>query len=103
MTMKSNRREVSQTLRREIDDRLEKSGLLISNAAKQFSPIDTGRLRASIQSVKEGNTVYIGTNVYYGVYQELGTRYQSGTPFLRPGLNNSRGALIALWKTPVNE
>jgi len=52
---------------------------------------------------KDGNMVQIGTNVNYGVYQELGTRHMSAQPYLVPGMNSSRPALIALWKKPINE
>lgn len=103
MAIKSNRAAVSRKLRSEIDERLEKSGIVVSNAAKQFSPIDTGRLRASLTHYKEGNTVYIGTNVFYGVYQELGTRRMSPNPYLRPGAEASRPALKAIWSAPIGE
>lgn len=103
MALKSNRQEIQRELRSAIDTRLEQSGFVVENAAKQLSPIDTGRLRASLTHYKEGNTVYIGTNVTYGVYQELGTRHMPPQPYLRPGLNNSRGALAALWGKPIQD
>lgn len=101
--LKSNRAAVSKKLRETVDQRLERSGILVSNAAKVRAPVDSGRLRASIQYIKEGNSVIIGTNVNYAVHQEFGTRFQSGTPFLRPGLNDSRPALKGLWKAPIDE
>ena len=36
-------------------------------------PVDTGRLRASITSEVDGQTVNVGTNVEYAPYVEMGT------------------------------
>lgn len=69
---------------------LEKIGLVAERYAKEYAPVDTGRLRNSIThaTAPEEGAVYIGTNVEYGVYQEFGTVYQPGTPFLRPAVEN---------------
>ena len=68
---------------------LEQCGQAYENHAKVYSPVDTGRLRNSIEHHLEGDdTVVIETNVEYAVYQEFGTSRQSGTPFLRPAGNN---------------
>ena len=50
--------------------------------------VDTGRLRGSIShEVKTSeNTVYVGTNVEYGVYVEMGTRKMRAYPYLRPAI-----------------
>lgn len=53
---------------------LMKCGATAENYAKQGSPVDTGRLRNSIKHMMENeNTVAIGTDVNYAIYQELGT------------------------------
>ena len=68
---------------------LEQCGQAYENHAKVYSPVDTGRLRNSINHHLEGDdTVVIETNVEYAIYQEMGTRYQSGTPFLKPAGEN---------------
>ena len=65
---------------------LEEIGLLAENYAAKKCPVDTGNLRASItHGVDAGdNAVYIGTNVEYAPYVELGTSRQKAQPFLRP-------------------
>lgn len=65
---------------------LEEIGLLAENYAAKKCPVDTGNLRASItHEVDDGdNAVYIGTNVEYARYVELGTSRQKAQPFLRP-------------------
>ena len=41
--------------------------------AKQETPVDTGRLRNSISHAVDGEAAYIGSNVEYAPYVELGT------------------------------
>lgn len=65
---------------------LEEIGLLAEGYAAEKCPVDTGNLRASITHEVDagGNAVYIGTNVEYAPYVELGTSRQKAQPFLRP-------------------
>lgn len=65
---------------------LEEIGLLAENYAERKCPVDTGNLRGSITYEVDtgGNAVYIGTNVEYAPYVELGTSRQKAQPFLRP-------------------
>ena len=46
--------------------------------AKEQTPVDTGRLRNSIGHANDDTAAYIGTNVEYGPYVELGTRNMQG-------------------------
>lgn len=65
---------------------LEKIGLLAENYAAKKCPVDTGNLRSSIthEIDTSDNAVYIGTNVEYAPYVELGTSRQKAQSFLRP-------------------
>ena len=65
---------------------LEKIGLLAEGYAQMKCPVDTGNLRASITHEVDagGKAVYIGTNVEYAPYVELGTSKQKAQPYLRP-------------------
>ena len=63
---------------------LEKIGLTAEGYAKAKAPVDTGRLRNSITHEVDGNDVYIGSNVEYAPYVELGTSKQKAQPFLKP-------------------
>lgn len=65
---------------------LEAVGFQAEGYAMMRCPVDTGRLRNSItHQVDEGEkAVYIGTNVEYAPYVELGTHAQKAQPFLRP-------------------
>lgn len=81
-----NTEEASQGIQRAIDRALEEIGLAAEGYAKRACPVDTGNLRNSITHAVESadNAVYIGTNVEYAPYVELGTSRQKAQPFLRP-------------------
>jgi len=74
---------------------MERLGVRVERAAKRLAPVDTGLLRSSISHDTSGNGDGMHTDIYshvsYAIYQELGTRYQSGTPFLRPALHQVAG------------
>jgi HK97 gp10 family phage protein len=58
-------------------------------AAKEHAPVDTGNLRRSITHEVNGGrhpVGRVGTNVRYGIYQELGTRHHAAHPFMRPAI-----------------
>lgn len=54
---------------------LEACGLTAESYAKQGCPVDTGRLRNSITHAVDAQeqAAYVGTNVEYAAYVELGT------------------------------
>lgn len=81
-----NTEEVSQGIVRAIDRALEEIGLAAEGYAKRACPVDTGNLRNSITHAVEGSedAVYVGTDVEYAPYVELGTRRTAAQPFLRP-------------------
>ena len=49
-------------------------GMTAEGYAKKITPVDTGRLRNSISHAVTGDAAYIGTNVEYAPYVELGAR-----------------------------
>ena len=63
---------------------LEMIGLKAERYAKEGCPVDTGRLRNSISHATDEDSVYIGTNVEYAPYVELGTYGRAEHPFLAP-------------------
>ena len=68
---------------------LEKCGLIAEGYAKRLCPVDTGRLRNSITHTtrsEPGPVAYIGTNVEYAPYVELGTSRTKAQPYLRPAI-----------------
>ncbi len=75
MENKWNDKVVLQVLRQIIVDRLTAVGEFVKGQAKLLCPVDTERLRESIdfQVDREELSVMIGTNVEYAAYVEFGT------------------------------
>lgn len=71
---------------------LEIIGIKGEKYAKALCPVDTGNLRNSISHDYDDDTVYIGTNVEYAPYQELGTSKMKATNggkgYLRPAVHD---------------
>jgi len=68
---------------------LEAIGSKCAGYASMLAPVDTGRLKNSMEwSVVSDDTVCIGTNVEYAAYQEMGTSKIPPHPFLRPAVEN---------------
>lgn len=109
-----NSGEVLEDMVRKKLKALEIVGLAAEGYAKRLCAVDTGRLRnsithatstnsgsgsysdnkgssysdASAKSTPEEDSVYIGTNVEYAPYVELGTVRTPAQPFLRPAASD---------------
>lgn len=81
---------------------LERIGLQAEGYAKDLCPVGTpestgipgyigGTLRGSITHISDGKAAYIGTNVKYGKYVELGTVKMAARPYLRPAAADHAG------------
>lgn len=107
-----NSDEILSRMDSAIEVALEKIGLAAEGYAKRLCRVVTGRLRNSIthatatypgvgtyednegnvfddataDGTPEKNTVYIGTNVEYAPYVELGTSRTSARPYLKPAV-----------------
>ena len=72
----------------DIDDIVEReltdSANNIEKQAKNITPVDTGRLRASITADVKGLEANIGTDVEYASYVHEGTSEMAPQPFLYP-------------------
>ena len=82
----NNAEEVEDAINSAIAKALTMIGQQAEGYAKMMCPVDTGRLRNSITNAidTEENAVYIGTNVEYGPYVELGTSRRQPHPYLKP-------------------
>lgn len=74
--------------------------LMMQRDAMAGAPVDTGALRSSISTSFSGDgrsgtmAAEIGPTVDYGIYQELGTSSQPGTPYLAPAFDRNIDALL---------
>ena len=70
---KDNSQQILSAMEKGIKNGLEAIGLTAETYAKKATPVDTGRLRNSISHTVDGEAAYIGSNVEYAPYVELGT------------------------------
>ncbi len=92
---------INNLKKNEIPKALNLAGVLIEGQAKELCPVDTGFLKGSITHDvnAEGDAVRIGTNVEYGIYQELGTVKMAAQPYLRPALYNSKANILKIFNS----
>lgn len=77
---------IEQAAFSQIETALEKIGLMAERNAKIACPVDTGRLRGSITHTHDKNTAYVGTDVEYAPYVEMGTANTKAQPYLKPAI-----------------
>ena len=77
MSVEVNITDNSGDLIRELENKkaaaLEAVGISAEAFAKLLTPVDTGRARSSISHAVKGDDVYIGSNLDYFMWLELGT------------------------------
>lgn len=81
-----NSGEFLNALPEQLEQALIAIGLTAESYAKADCPVDTGRLRNSITNAVEvgEQSVYIGSNVEYAAFVELGTSRMKARPYLKP-------------------
>lgn len=82
--------EFLEALPEQIEQALIAIGMTAETHAKEYCPVDTGRLRNSISHETDmtDQAAVIGSNVEYAAYVELGTSRQYAQPYLRPAVEN---------------
>lgn len=95
-----NREVVAAAIDGALAAALEEVGLVAEGYAKRACPVDTGRLRNSITHVTlpDEKAVYIGTNVEYAPYVELGTRHQKPQPYLKPAAEDHESTYRSIFR-----
>ena len=95
--VESNSAAVKEALSEQIEAALIAVGLAAETNAKneitkavyntpesKSGYVRTGRLRNSIANAHDEDSVYIGTNVEYAAFVEIGTTKMKARPYLRP-------------------
>ena len=100
-----NARQIADAIDQALARALEEVGLVAEGYAKKACPVDTGRLRNSIthQVRPSEKSVYIGTNVEYAPYVELGTSRMKPQPFLRPAAADHEGTYRKIFESNLKK
>ena len=75
---------------------VQKNAMEGQRYSKRIAPVDTGNLRNLIRYYNENNG-FRGrwtSEAEYALYQEMGTRNQSGTPHIRPSFEKQKVQFI---------
>lgn len=85
-----NRKEFKAALLDNVLRALEICGGKAEGYAKKLCPVDTGRLRNSITHTvdEDEHAAYVGTNVEYATYVEMGTSKTKAQPYLKPAVTD---------------
>jgi len=95
---------LGERVHRRCGDVVRKATFDVEADAKQRAPVDTGALKASIQGKMIAPlTGEVVCGVHYGIYQEYGTRFQAGTPFLTPAVDQIRAPFFQAIGAAVRE
>ena len=102
VTVEDHTEELLAEIKEKMPAILESVGQARENNAKfeitALGAIDTGNLRNSISHTDDGNCAYIGTNVEYAPYVEMGTVKMQERPFLRNAVLNHQNEYKALFE-----
>ena len=100
-----NARQIADAIDQALARALEEVGLVAEGYAKKACPVDTGRLSNSIthQVRPFEKSVYIGTNVEYAPYVELGTSRMKPQPFLRPAAADHEGTYKKIFESELKK
>ena len=79
----NNTDKVVSAIDKAIERGLEAIGLAAEKYAKEETPVVTGRLRNSISHAVKDDSAYIGSNVEYAPFVELGARGRTGKHMLK--------------------
>jgi len=93
---------VNRQIQPRVDEIVQKTAFDAAAWAAVTAPYDTGALSASIIAVKTGAMrARVNVGQEYGIYQEFGTRYMAGRPFLRPAVKDHEDAFLAAIRSVI--
>lgn len=82
---------------------ISKSALIIEGQSKINSPVDTGRMRASIISEIQPLKATIMPTVSYAVFVHEGTRYMRARPFMRDAVDQKRDDITSVFESEISK
>lgn len=80
----------TETVEKDVSKLVKKTLYGVERDAKRECPVDTGRLKGSINTnIISSYSGEVGTNVSYAEYVEYGTRYQEAQPYFGPAVDKN--------------
>lgn len=110
VSITSNAKELAKKFDRDVEhikrflsEAVMKATFLVERGAKIKSPVDTGRLRSSIQTEIRPLTATIFPTVNYAIYVHDGTRFMAGRPFMRNALSEAESNIQELFTKAIHD
>lgn len=96
--------DLPNDLMKEISDAMRKSAFLVEAKAKPLTPVDTGRLRASIRpDYIRPLEAAIAPHTEYAIYVHEGTRYMKARPFMKWGVKAAEGDIKKVFEEAISK
>lgn len=96
--LESNTSAIYQALNEAIQRGLNACGKEAEGYAKMLCPVASGTLHNSITHTMDDSTAYIGTNVEYAAYVEMGTSKSRAKPYLQPAVQDHKEEYKAIFQ-----
>lgn len=74
----------------DLEKTIVKNGSEMQQSAMRYAPVDTGFLKRNVTLGGDSLTAEVESTADYAPYQEYGTRYQPGTPHIRPAFEKQK-------------
>lgn len=88
---------------RNLNASIRQAVLTIGRDSRRFTPVDTGRLRASTYERFSNLRGEIGTNTEYDIFVHEGTRFMRGRPYLRKSVEMNQMGVDRLMTEAVQK
>ena len=92
-----------EQIKRFLDVAVKKASFVVERGAKIKAPVDTGRLRSSIQTDIRTLTGTIRPTVDYASFVHEGTRHMTGRPFLKDALTEGEKQIHEIFIKAVHD
>lgn len=96
-------KESPRDLKNEIEKAMKKSVFKAEGEIKPITPVDTGRMRASIKHYLKPLEGEIFPTVDYAIYVHEGTKYMAARPFMEQGLKYAKPTIENYFKDAIEK
>jgi len=93
--------KVPQVINKNMPDALKKAAFIVEGEAKKVTPVDTGRLRASIYTTVKSMSAIVQPKTNYALYVHQGTRRMTARPFMKEGMERSQSRIERIFGKSV--
>ena len=94
---------LSYEIKMELSNAIKKSAFLVETRAKEVTPVDTGRLRASITTAISGPEAIIAPHTEYAIFVHEGVGGRRPRPFMRWGVEQAEPDIQRIFEDAISK